>query len=289
MRVPIAMIGFACGLAFAQAQEPKLTFEVASVRPAEPKERPSIHGGPGTEDPLRISYTGLPLSTLLVRAYGVQEDQISGPAWMASTRFDLSATVPAGATTEQVQEMLRTLLVDRFHLVFHREQKDFVVWELGPAKNGPKLKQSGSGADDGVPAGRSERGGVIDKDGFPVPPPHQSATRSPEGVAKMAGRQITMKQLAGDLRFPVAMAMEGPSGLMSALTLRVEDKTGLPGEYDIKLEYDSPGQHPPGAAPTGEPDLFTALQQQLGLKLQKSKANLDVLVIDHAGQTPADN
>ena len=117
----------------AQSQTP-LTFEVASIRVAgrEPPRRPipargDILGGPGTDDPTRITYTWVTMSSILVGAFGLGGDRLLGlPDWADSERFDLQAIVPAGATKEQAQEMMQNLLKERFHLAFHRTQKELV-------------------------------------------------------------------------------------------------------------------------------------------------------------------
>jgi uncharacterized protein (TIGR03435 family) len=283
------LLGLACGLALGQAADPRLTFEVASVKPAapQPNGRTGTRGGPGTSDPGRIAYTNVTLKLVLNLAYDVQSDQISGPAWLDSARYDITATLPPGAGKEQFKVMLQNLAAERFQLGFHREKKDFVVWELGVAKNGPKLTASVPNRGP-APAAPAAGRGRTDRDGFPLPPPHQTAQGSANGVARMAGNQITMAALAQFLKFPMAFVDGGP-GTTSFSSGRVVDKTGLPGEYDVRLEYEWPGPPPPGADPDGAPSIFTALQQQLGLKLDRTKAPLDVLVIDHAEKVPVEN
>jgi uncharacterized protein (TIGR03435 family) len=279
----------ACGLALGQAARTNLEFEAASVRVAAPRVNgmSGMHGGPGTPDPGRIDYTNVSLKGLVASAYGVQTDQVSGPAWLDSARYDITATLSAGTTREQFLEMLQNLLADRFQLTLHREKKDFVVWELGVAKNGPKLKP---GAPSGDAAAASPAGGrgPSDANGFPLPPAHQTAQRAVNGVAKMAGNQVTMAQVAQFLQLPMAFVAGGP-GTMSLAAGRVVDKTGLSGEYSMTLEYEWPGQAPPGADPDGAPAILAALQQQLGLKLDQTKQLLDVLFIDRAEKTPTEN
>jgi len=87
-------------------------------------------GGPETDDPTRIRGINLTLKALLMRAHQVRYEQISGPAWIESARYDLLATVRSGATPEQVNEMLKNLLLERFQLAFHHETRDFPVYEL---------------------------------------------------------------------------------------------------------------------------------------------------------------
>lgn len=276
--------GLVCGIAF--GQDAGTHFEVASVRPAAPQQNGvGTRGGPGTPDPGRMTYTNVNLRVLLDRAYDVLDDQISGPPWLATERYDISATIPSCATKEQFQAMLQNLLAERFQLAFHREKKEFVVYELLAAKAGSKLKE-GSLPAESKPASTG-RGGPVDSKGFAAPPAHQTGQTSTDGVAKMGANQITMAAFAQFLTFPVGF-MDG-SPMLGMGTARVVDKTGLTGEYSFTLEYEWPGQKPADAPGDLAPVLFTALQQQLGLRLEKTKQMLDVLVIDRAEKTPTEN
>ena len=111
MRGVCLVILASCG-AMAQSADEQLTFEVASIKPAEPmvpgKMMMGSRGGPGSADPGHLTYSNLSLKNLLVNAYGVKAYQISGPGWLDSTRFDVVAKVPQGATKEQVKVMLQT-------------------------------------------------------------------------------------------------------------------------------------------------------------------------------------
>jgi len=86
-----------------------------------------MRGGPGTADPERITWTGATLNGILIAAYGVKADQIAGPGWLGSQRYDIEAKVPPGATKAQLNMMLQNLLADRFRLALHRETKEFLV------------------------------------------------------------------------------------------------------------------------------------------------------------------
>jgi len=127
----------------------QIAFEVASVKPFDrsaPRSGPvvvgAISGGPGTADPNRIQAGAVTVQILLRTAYGVQTDQISGPSWLPDNLYQIVATVPTGATREQVNVMLQNLLADRFKMVIHREKRSFQTWDLVIAKNGPKLKEA---------------------------------------------------------------------------------------------------------------------------------------------------
>ena len=289
------------GLCLAQSPAP-LHFEVASVRPAgsTPPHTPiaaggEIKGGPGTSDPTRMTFTWTLVRVLLMNAFALPLDQISGSDWVMGqdARFDISTIVPAGATKEQANEMLLNLLTERFHLTYHREKKDFDLYALVVAKGGPKLKDAVL-ADGPLPErpqpGTRTVAAPLNRDGFPQLPAGRPGFqgRGSNGVTRQTYRMATPEMLLSGLQFHLR-----PS--------RTVDKTGLTGKYDFTLEFSTAGLSGPMgrgvAVPTaGEaelgaeaPDLFTALEKQLGLKLEKSKTQLDVIVIDHMDKQPTDN
>lgn len=299
-RLPFAVLAAA---ALCQAQP--LSFEVASIRVADakPPRTPmlaagEIAGGPGTADPTRMAYTWVLVRRLLTDAFNLPLDQISGSDWVMGqdARFDIVATVPAGATKEQANAMLLNLLKERFHLTFHAEKKDFDMYTLVVARGGPKLKDAAP-ADGPLPGppqpGTRAPRPVLDRDGFPTLPAGRTNFQGVgnNGVMRMTFRMSTPQSLLSTLQF-----MLGNS--------RTTDKTGLTGKYDFTLEYSQAGLPGPGgrggglaAAPPGAdadvsdpaPDLFSAVEKQLGLKLEKSKTQLDVIVIDHMDKTPTEN
>ena len=196
-----------------------------------------------------ISEYGLP--GLLMTAYQVEPWQISGgPAWLDTDRFNIVANAPgAGSpTAQQVRLMLRTFLADRFQLKVHREMREGPVFALVLDKRGPKLKRSTS-ADSSFTLG--------------------------------GGRTVQMTFQKSTTGF-LALQLSNSGGLGR----EVVDKTGLTGDYDFKLEWAAGADgNPPDS---NEPGLFTALQEQLGLKLEPRKAPLEMLVIDHA-EKPSPN
>jgi len=298
--LPSAALG-AVLLCRAQSPAP-LAFEVASARVAnrEPPSRPfpaagQITGGPETPDPTRITYTWVLVRRLLMDAFGVPLDQISGSDWVMGqdARFDIVANVPAGATKEQANEMLLNLLKERFHLAYHREKKDFDLYTLTVAKGEPKLKDAV--IPDGPPPEAPKPGTIatrapLDRDGFPQLPAGRGNAQgvTNNGVSRFTFRMSTPQSLLSMLQFNL-----GPS--------RTVDKTGLTGKYDFTLEFSAAGlpgpmgrgglNAAPGADDTSDsaPSLFTALEKQLGLKLEKSKTQLDVVVVDHMDKTPTEN
>ncbi|MBZ5578638.1 MAG: TIGR03435 family protein [Acidobacteriia bacterium] len=301
-----------CG-SLSQAQPPSPTFEVASVKPAAPPNfggRGLViggrRGGPGTPDPERFSWPYASLKNILMFAYDVQPYQIAGPAWLDSQRYDLVATVPPGATKEQFHQMLQNLLAERFHLTLHRESKEFSVDELVVGKNGAKLKDTE--APDAPPP----------LPGTPLPMPKLDQN----GVPQLDRPGLIMMVAPGANGPSLYLVAKGQTlgqltNLLSAQRNRpVIDRTGLTGKYDFSVEYASVGAVPalgggpfalPGAAPMAAPPgpgagglpvpvdadrgagFISAIQQQLGLRLEARKAPLDVLVIDGAEKVPTEN
>jgi uncharacterized protein (TIGR03435 family) len=292
------------------------TFEVASVRVATAAARGAggggsrMTGGPGTSDPEHLRYTQVPMMEILPRAFQMQLDQIEGPDWVtngdAPERFDLTANIRPGATKEQVDVMLQNLLKERFHLTYHLETKDIDVYELVAARGGPKLQDaeipaelpgapngslSATAGEDGFPklapgwpmvTGLAGNGGqffmrVNAPGAFVLVNPRAVMTMANWGLVRFSFRMVTVEQLMG--------ALQTINGLA-----HVMDRTGLTGEYDVKLGFSQGG----GVKTNGEasepaPDIFTALEKQLGLRLQRAKASLDVMVIDSIDQRPKEN
>ena len=289
------------GLCQAETSTPP-SFEVASVHSARstPPYTPipaagEIKGGPGTGDPTRMTFTWVLVRRLLMIAFALPLDQISGSNWVMGqdARFDISAIVPAGATKEEANQMLLNLLKERFHLTYHSEKKNFDLYALVIAKGGPKLKDAAQ-AEGPLPEapqpGTIARPAPLDRDGFPQLPAGRPGFqgRRQNGVTRWTFRMETPQQLLSLLQFQLS-----PS--------RTVDKTGLTGPYDFTLEFSNAGLPGPmgrGVAapspdeagqPDAAPDLFAALEKQLGLKLEKSKTQLDVIVIDHMDRQPTEN
>jgi uncharacterized protein (TIGR03435 family) len=285
---------------FGQAGQPapRPAFEVASVRPSGPAPQGPrveglLQGGPGTSDPERITDSRVTLQRLLKEAYGVDFDQIQGPAWIADEKYDITAKVSPGATKEQLKLMLQDLLEERFKLALHRVSKEFPVYELTIAKGGSKLKEN---TEDLVPTRPGDPRLPPDRDGFPQFPPGKSGSgsRMENGLNHMTSRGQPLSLLLFQVGAMLG-AMTGPNTFSPG---RILDKTGLTGKYDFKLEYAGGGgigaalslpAGPDAAEPSGGLSLIDAMEKQLGLKLTKTVAPLDVLVIDHAEKVPTEN
>ena len=268
------------------AQLPAPTFEVASVKPNGSGDTSwSMNNAPGG----RFVAKNVPLKELLKEAYHVKESQLlSVPSWV-SDRYDIQAqmdesTAAAIRTMSQEQERARTalllqaLLVDRFKLTLHREAKELPVYALLVAKGGPKFKETAL-----TPA---ELG----------PPDSQAPSGSPRKgpSAKMMRGELAMTGVTLDL-------------FAELLTLRagrpVLNETRLTGHYDFAMHWTADDEQNPASRGAGEgppveasapletglgPTIFTALQEQLGLKLEPRKSRAEVLVIDHI-ERPSEN
>jgi bla regulator protein blaR1 len=279
------------------AATPRLVFEVASMRYAPmPPGGVSVtrQGGPGTNDPTRLTYRNVPLKSIFMNAWGLQDFQISGPGWIDTERYDINANIPPDATIEQFNIMMQNLLMDRLQMTVHREKKDFSAYTLVVGKNGLKMKESDANAGapppvaDGTPLRNQYKGG---SDGFP---------QLPAGRASVVGSMSY-----GHNRFTFVMvSMPGLAMLLENQIGRpVADETGLTGKYDFKLDFSPDGlmgamalagaqRTRPGPnddpSDTG-PIIFQAVQDQLGLKLEEKKVPFDVLVIDHLEKMPTAN
>ena len=233
-------------------------FEVATIKPATP-DRPGkgfmVRGR-------QFSTINTTLNDLITFAYGIHAKQITGgPGWMETEKYDLAAQ-PNGEgqpNDKQWKAMIQKLLADRFKLTFHRDKKELAVYAITVAKSGPKLTKS-----EGNPSGLP---GLFFR-----------------GLGNLPATNATMADFAG--------VMQG-----AVLDRPVVDQTGLTGRWDFTLvwtpdEFQFAGMGakvpPPAANAAAPPDLFTAFQEQLGLKLESTKAPAEVFVIDRVAK-PTEN
>jgi uncharacterized protein (TIGR03435 family) len=263
-------------LACARAQT--IQFEVASIKPSVPdggRMRMWVYGGPGSKDPGLYTCENYPLRGLIMDAFGLKDYQLSGPDWMQSSRFMVSAKIAEGTTKEQFHVMMQNLLIERFKLTFHREKKEMQAYELVVAKGGPKMKESESPLDpDERPARMTER--KTDAEGFPVLPPGRVPM-----MMMVAGGYATSRHVAETMEeFAVTLSYQ--------LHKPVTDATGLTGKCDFTLHWIAQGAGPSTVDETG-PTLFRALPEQLGLRLEAKKGMVEVLVVDHLEKTPTEN
>lgn len=228
-------------------------FDVASVKPAEPVPfGQNININLGTLAHGQLTLGNATLCESIRFAYGLtSDDQVAGPAWTKSREFMYDVVAKSGAETsrDRALDMLQTLLKDRFKIAMHSEPRVVAHYELVLAKGGPKMKEA-----------KPEATGLL-RFGSPT-------------VARVASDKMPM------FRFVMLLSRQ--------LRQAVLDKTGLTGSYDLNLEWtpDSAASNPD--APSG-PSVFTAIQSQLGLKLEPHKSPIDVLVIDRAEKVPVAN
>lgn len=241
----------------ASASTAPAEFEAATIKPVK---EPDPNRMNDRTDGRRYSTRNTSLRDLLMMAYGLDSRQITGgPAWLTSDEYDIDAVASdEGTMANHREEMLQKLLADRFQLTFHHEQREMPVYALTIAKGGSKLKAS----DPNVPANGAscQHLGVCTFQGEPL-----------DHFARWMGFVILDKP--------------------------VSDKTGLTGTFDFTLNW-TPDESqfagmsirvpPPVDNPNAPPELFTAIQEQLGLKLEPQKIPSEVLVIDHV-ERPSEN
>ncbi|HTW63380.1 MAG TPA: TIGR03435 family protein [Bryobacteraceae bacterium] len=282
----VASLTLCSGAVFAQTPAtPHPQFEVASIKPAAPDARGMfIRMAPGG----RLNVTNMPLKEMIVIAWRIQPYQVSGgPGWINSARYDINAKPETNPAPDQIALMLRSLLEDRFQLKFHRDTKEESVYALVLAneegKLGPKL----------TPA---KEGGCTPRD--PSKPPALPEPGQPPTLPCGGMMMSPSSMMASDMPISNMIPM-----LSRTLGRTVIDKTGLTGKYDISLQWTpdeaQAAQFPGGGAPPGGPpgfpppdpngpSLFTALEEQLGLKLESQKGPVEMFVIDSV-QRPSEN
>jgi uncharacterized protein (TIGR03435 family) len=251
---------------------PAQEFEAAAIKLSPPRElgapvgRRGCMGGPGSKDPIRYICTNASISLLVVTAYGVKGYQIRPPAAEDTVFYDITASVPAGATADQVNTMLRNLLTERFHLTFHREKIERSGFALVPAKGGIKIKES-TPDDSPMPAKP-----VADPDGFTyIRPRNRMAVGWANGLTRWVGNNVSVDMIVG---------------LANSLTGRpVIDATGLKGKFDFMLTF-APENAPPEVDGVS---VYAAFERQLGLKLESRKVPVEEFVIDRVEKAPLEN
>ncbi|HEY1755401.1 MAG TPA: TIGR03435 family protein [Bryobacteraceae bacterium] len=279
MRTTIASIALLLVPWCARAADDPLSFEVASIRTVPDIGYPGLgvsRGGPGTADPGRLTFEHATLKLFVMAAYGLQSFQVSGPEWIAGDRFDIIAKVPAGASKDQANRMLQNLLAERFKLTVHHETRAFPAYELTVGKGGPKMRPSPGDAKSLTAGDYAE-------------------LKTVDGILQFPPGTVGMARGGGAIGVMLAAAHQPVSKLVEFLQSRlgkpVIDKTGLTGNYDFVLKFTPTGWYGPAKDGPSDPsaDEFTAVQRDLGLKLDETKAPFDVVVIDHAEKTPTEN
>ena len=217
-------------------------FEVATIKPSEPNDPTDGFHTRGRH----LFIENQTVNKLIAFAYGMNGKQIAGgPAWLGTDRFDIDGVPDIDGTPslKQEQGMVKKLLAERFKLTFHREKRELSVYAITVGKGGPKLVKS-----------------VGDLIGMPSQDADQHGTELDTRFKNMS---------MADFGFCMQFFVDRP----------IVDQTGLVGKYDFKLRW-SFDETEASSNPNAAPGLFTAVQEQLGLKLEAVKAQADVIVID---------
>ena len=248
------------------------TFDVVSIkRVTDIRNRRSVGEQPGG----RFVLSGMTIAPAIRSAYPADVSELIGlPDWVDSETYDLTAQAGREVPKEQMEAMLRAMLADRFKLAVHYEIQERPVYALVVARAdgrlGPNIKKSDLDCD-AIQAAR--RAGSTDA--FPA-----TSNGAPACGMSMRGEQGMTVLLGARPLSTLAASLGSGTGRV------VVDKTGLKGNYDLTLRYvDRPE---PNAPPDSPPEIFTALQEQLGLKLEPDRAPLKILVIDHI-EKPTEN
>jgi uncharacterized protein (TIGR03435 family) len=283
----VSCLTLACVCAYGQAADAS-SFEVASVKPASPSAtRIAVSGGPGTTSPGIWSCSNVPLAFLISNAYGFQPPQFTPVDSCCQARFDIAAKVPAGTTKEQFQRMQQNLLVERFKLTFHHEQKEMPIYELTVGEKGLKVKESAPDAALAPEEPWFTPKYSMGKDGYPVFQVGHGGLAGGNGHYRWTGVNVSMQEIVKTLSYHLGRP--------------VVDSTGLKGKYDIDMTWTIdlawimeraglPDPRGEGAdnGPAG-PTLIRAVQDQLGLKLNSKKGSGDIVVVDHVEKVPIEN
>lgn len=295
----LLLVAAACGLAIPSssqiihASDPLPSFEVATIKPALSRPRPS------STSAAEVQIYNVTVRNLIEQAYGIpwtsaeNERVLGGPAWLDTSRYDLVARIPADLAEvqqklsrdqqkRQVSLMLQSLLAERFHLKVHFETRVLTVYALVVAKPNPQIVEN------------------------------TNRPESTESTAEESAAAVRLPSKPEDLRRGILVLYSGESALMTAKDASLDDlarwfagysevggrpvvnQTGLGGLYDFTLRWTrqslaaTPQPGSPDAADSDAPPLFTALPEQLGLRLTRTKARVEVIVIDHT-DPPTDN
>jgi uncharacterized protein (TIGR03435 family) len=308
--------------ATAQVATGNLTFDVASVRPSPAPDQATMLAGLiagrrpnwARVDGTRATFNYESLNDLIAYAYKLRSYEISGPEWLVRDRFDIEARLPDGATKDDVPEMLRALLKERFNLTTHSELTDQPVLALVVGKGGPKLKEATAtpeAIDESAPLKPGET-----KMDTPSGPMRLMKNADGSTTYNMGARgTFTLKFDSSTLSMHMeasSISMKGFAIMMNTLGggegRQIVDMTGLTGNYQATADFSlmdltsslsaqgieiprRPGGGSSGTEatdPEGGATVSAALEK-LGLKLEKSRAKVDRLVVDHVEKSPTEN
>jgi uncharacterized protein (TIGR03435 family) len=319
----IACALIATGTAFAQSAPAatttpvNLAFDVASVRPSAPPDMAKMMADlqvgkmPGSVrvDGARATYTYQSLKELIAYAYKARSYQVNGPEWLSTDRFDIQANLPEGAGKDDVPAMMQALLSERFKLAAHRETSEQPVLALVVAKGGAKLQASTTmpvAIDESAPLKPGES--KVDTMDGPI---HLMKNGDGSTTYNMGARGTFTLKFNGETRTlhmeASGMTLKGFAGMMTTLGggegRQIVDQTGLAGNYQVAVDFSlidlMASLHDQGidipthsGGETSEPEGYATVSQalqKLGLRLEKSRANVQRLVVDHVEKMPTEN
>lgn len=271
MRVSGLLVALAIGTHTMPAQD-AARFEAASIKANRSDETRIRYETPAG----RVNAVNVPVRFFIRRAFDFPESRvIGGPGWLETDRFDIVGTMPADASTDQMRQMMQRLLAERFGLAVRRESREMPVYSLVRARPdglGASLRPSTTACDPDQP--RMEKGRVI------------------------CGLLLSQGPANASLRGGATTIASVVRILAEFLERPLIDRTGLSGAYDLELQFTAsrgaiPGGGVPGglaaaASPDEIPSVFTAIQEQLGLRLVAERGTADVLVIDSISRPTED-
>jgi uncharacterized protein (TIGR03435 family) len=276
--------------AFGQAPAPRLEFEVASIKPAVGLDASNNVSVGMHIDGAQVRFTYTSIKDLMRWAYQVKPFQVEGPDWIGAERYDIAAKLPEGTKRDQVPAMLQNLLAERFQVVLHHTSKEMPVVALVVAKTGLKIKESPTDPNADTDKDKTDIAGQGGPQGVSVNFGHGASYSF--GDNKFEARHMTMTQVADS----ISRYEADP----------VVDMTELKGQYDFVLNF-TPEDYramliraavsagvslPPEALrllDQGAGDSLGQALGTLGLKLERRRAPLDVIVVDKANKTPTSN
>jgi uncharacterized protein (TIGR03435 family) len=257
----------------------------------------------------RVEIRLMSLRDLIIVAYRIRPYQLPGtPDWMATAVFDITATIPAGASKAKVPDMLQSLLAERFGLKIRRENREMPVYALTVAKGGLKLQEVPPEDPEAEPVSpKPPEGGIVaGAGGMTDPVPLRIGQAGGRGFGSPAGPVFDARgnPTAESLHMEIPKAtISRLAGILTSMVDRpVVDRTGLTGTYEIGFDVPSqgvwravmmpmPGKSPRAAPPPEEPtggSIFQSIQS-LGLRLEKDKGTIEIIVIEHIEKTPTEN
>jgi uncharacterized protein (TIGR03435 family) len=293
MRAPFYLLAFIfTNLAWSQTAPARPEFEVASIRLSGPMVPGQL--GIGVHiDGAQVTARLFTLKAYLGYAYGLKPYQITGPDWITSDRYDITAKIPHGVSMQRVPDMMQTLLEQRFQMKMHRDKRSFPVYALVVAKSGLKMRPLPPDPDDAADASKNTPDVAVGggRGGLSVNFGHGSSISL--GGNQIVGKKVSMPSLADWLsRFE-----DRP----------VVDMSEVKGKYDLALQF-TPDDYRAmliRAASAGGVNIMAleasrpqddsstaglqAALQTLGLRVEPRKSLIDILIVDHAEKTPTAN